>query len=87
MGKSDLAELRKLIESVEPGFCPACCMILDFRNVRDKVKFCMRIWIGFETRFRSARKSKLRKLNVKNQLKRKNGKRPLMVYNTAILET
>merc|ERR1739838_146506 len=38
MGKSDLAELRKLIESVEPGFCPACCMILDFRNVRDKIE-------------------------------------------------
>ena len=40
MGK-DLAELRKWIESVEPGFCPACWMILDLRNVKekDKVKY------------------------------------------------
>ena len=33
----DLQEMKKFIRTVEPGFCPSCWMILDFRSTKDMV--------------------------------------------------
>lgn len=35
--EKDLQEMKKYIRSVEPGFCPSCWMILDFRCTKDMV--------------------------------------------------
>ena len=35
--KYDLEEMKKFIRTVEPGFCPSCWMILDFRCTKDMV--------------------------------------------------